>query len=382
MTLKRHKMKSRVLAFWLGLIGVFTIFFNVLPHHEVHIAHHAYNAILALLFFISLFLFLKEPTRRTKFVFLNFTLFFSISLLFSLSPFVGRTIFSSAPFALHYYQVAAVSFYIFFYSLAIVYVVINLLFNDFKIYQKYLSTFGVVAFFFVFYFHPFFENPLYLYSTEDIKQYKSTYESWSAFQQQNGRTPSIEELAATTTLTMWQDGVAIGELYHDQKIARIAQLAPYLEGDNYRVLIWKPMYQNIIYMNIMMMGFILLFFGYQYKKDPPQGAYVDKIMYALFMLLSADVLHHWSLIKSVEWTAFKDIIGIGQYITLGILMLVVLFFSLRLKFITSVQGEFYESELATNPQLITRWRDGIDNFVLRYFFNIKPFNGRLFEKRV
>jgi len=137
----------------------------------------------------------------------------------------------------------------------------------------------------------------------------------------------------------------------------------------------------MIYMNVMMMAFILLFFGYQYKKDPPQGAYVDKIMYSFFVFLSLDVLHNWSMIKSVEWRSWSDIFAVGQYISLGVLLAITFFFSLRLRFITSVQGEFYESELAANPQLISRWRDGIDNFVIRHFFGTKLIHGRLFEKR-
>jgi len=50
-----------------------------------------------------------------------------------------------------------------------------------------------------------------------------------------------------------------------------------------------------------------------------------------------------------------------------------------LKFITSVQGEFYEIELARNPDKISRWRDWVDNLVLSHFFNSNPFLGRFFQ---
>jgi len=75
----------------------------------------------------------------------------------------------------------------------------------------------------------------------------------------------------------------------------------------------------------------------------------------------------------------SEMFSIGQYVTLVIELLMVLFFSLRLKFITSVHGEFYETELASNPQQVSRWRDWVDNIVLAKFFNFKIFNGRLFQ---
>ncbi len=62
-------------------------------------------------------------------------------------------------------------------------------------------------------------------------------------------------------------------------------LAPYLEGDNWMVLLAKPLYLGHISMNVLLIGFILLFFGYQYKKDPPQGAYIDKMMFLFLNLL-------------------------------------------------------------------------------------------------
>jgi len=133
-------------------------------------------------------------------------------------------------------------------------------------------------------------------------------------------------------------------------------------------------------MDALLIGFILLFFGYQYKKDPPQGAYVDKIMFLILLLQSMDILHNWGFIKSVEYGSFTELFAIGQYITVFAELMMILFFSLRLRFITSVQGEFYETELAANPHQISRWRDWVDNLVLSQFFNYKVFNGRLFQK--
>ncbi|HUL44403.1 MAG TPA: hypothetical protein VLY03_08605, partial [Bacteroidota bacterium] len=81
----------------------------------------------------------------------------------------------------------------------------------------------------------------------------------------------------------------------------------------------------------------------------------------------------------VEWGSMTQLFAIGQYITVFAEVMLVAFFALRLKFISSVQGEFYELELAANPRQVSRWRDWVDNMVLSHFFNLKVFNGRLFQ---
>jgi hypothetical protein len=56
------------------------------------------------------------------------------------------------------------------------------------------------------------------------------------------------------------------------------------------------------------------------------------------------------------------------------------FFSLRLRFIVSPPGEFYETELASNPSRISRWRDWIDTIIIAKFLSLKPLQGRLFQQ--
>ena len=131
-------------------------------------------------------------------------------------------------------------------------------------------------------------------------------------------------------------------------------------------------------MNVVACFFIILFFGYQYRKDPPQGAYVDKIMFLLILYCSMEIFHAWSYIHAVEWEEFIQLFVIGQYVTIFILLLIAMFFALRLRFVTSVAGEFYENELVHSAQHITRWRDWLDNIILHYFFNPKTIKGVLF----
>jgi hypothetical protein len=371
------KLLTKISIMWIATLAIYFLGVNIYPSASSPISGHINQFIQLLLFIISIFIAYKEPNRKNRFIFLNFAIYFSLCFISFGYDFMGKAFFV-AKYSRHlYFQYMTIA-YIFFNSVAIVYLVIDLLFKDFKVYQKYLSTFVIVLGFFTAYFYSFISNPLYLYSTEEIKQWKSL----DAFISTNKNITSSVELSNRVTLQSWHEGIAVGDLYPDENLKQIEKLSPYLDKDNWMVLLWAPLFRKVINIDVLLIAFILLFFGYQYKKDPPQGAYIDKIMFLILLLSSMDILHNWGFIKSVEWRSLTELFTIGQYITVLAELMMVIFFALRLRFITSIQGEFYEAELAANPRQISRWRDWVDNFVLAQFFNYKIFNGRLFQKQI
>jgi hypothetical protein len=165
-------------------------------------------------------------------------------------------------------------------------------------------------------------------------------------------------------------------------VLRVSELLPYLSTENgYVPLIWKPLYLNNIYISVLCVVFIFLFFGYQYRNDPPQGAYIEKIIFLFLPYCSLEILHHYAYIRSVEYSTLIDVQQVGYYLTLLNLLLLLWFFGLRLRFITSVKGEFYERELVSDSEHISRWRDAFDNLLVRHFLNPKAIHGRLFAPR-
>jgi hypothetical protein len=374
------KNSQKIVIVWASLLVTYVAALVGLPHGEVDYVTSLNRSIQALLFVVSLFIFFKESRRNNKWIFFNFVLCLGFYLVQFFLEFVGEAFFTNLRYAQFYFNQYNIIGVVLLMAIAIVYLVIDLMFRDFKTYVKYVSSIAIVSLFFIYYFHSFFSNPLYLYSTEEIKQWK-TLDNYiaSTTQGPGGELPTAIEIANEVKLQSWRNGVAVGDLYPEENLKRVEELTPYLAGENWRVLLYKPLYLNIIYMNVICISFIVLFFGYQFKKDPPQGAYIDKIMFMFLLFCSMEIVHNWGFIKSLEWSAYSQMVTVGQYITVFIELLMVLFFGLRLRFITSVQGEFYETELATNPQKVTRWRDWVDEFVLSQFFNFKIFNGRLFQ---
>ncbi len=375
LALIRLKILAKILLSWLILLMIYSCCLYFLPHGQISFSSIINRAIQSLLFIVSIFLVISEKSRRNQFVFANFVAFFAISIFQIFHDFLGIAFLQDVKYA-RFFSFEYLSLaYTFFLSIAVVYAALDSVFQDFKIYQKYCVTLLVAGSFFVVMFYPFFQDPLYLYSTEDIRQWKILNEQATAV----GTVPSAAQLASTISLESRDRGL-VSVLTPESNLKRIEELLPYLEGENWVVLLYRPMFSKIIYMNVLLIGSVLLFFGYQYKKDPPQGAYLDKIMFLLLLFSSMEILHNYGYIQSVELGSWTELFIIGQYVSFAIELLIVLFFGLRLRFITSVQGEYYESELASNPNQVTRWRDWVDNIVLAHFFNFKIFNGRLFQK--
>ena len=372
----------KILWIWAALVATYATALLTLPHKEVGLSLFVVTSFQVLLALISFAIMRHEPSAKNKFIFANFGVFFSIAILGWIGPFVGkeRVLFTGIAKANHYFeQYVGYGAYGFFLAFAIVYLSVDTLFRDFKTAQKYFIAFAIVGTFFATYFHGFLVDPEYAYTTQDTRDWKQLEIALKDFKSaHNDADPTPAQLADRTNLFVYRDGVEVATLYDDARLARVEELFPYLEGENYLILLWKPAHYYMIFMGVLTVGFILLFFGYQYMKDPPQGAYIEKMMFLLLLSTSMEILHHASLVKSLEWTVFAEIIVAGQYATSVVFFLIAVFFALRLRFIMSVKGEFYETELEARPAGITRWRDAFDTIVVESFFNRKVVHGRLF----
>lgn len=373
---------KKILIIWGSLILSSGIIYVAFPHREANIAIIFNLIVQSLLFLISLYIFINEPTKRYKYLFLNFSIFFATPFLQYFHQFIGHSIFANNPYASVFSFQYTQSAIIFFQAFALTYLVFDLLFKNFKTYHKYLLTLVVVLTVFLYYFYPFFENPKYIYNTENIQKFKTVRDNRDNYYSENQKYPSAEELAARITLPVMNNGEQVGLLFPEENLRQIKSYLPYTEANNYLVLIWQPLYYNLIYMDVFVLLFIFLYFGYQYAKDPPQGAYVDKIMYMFLLIAGLDILHQFAVIKSIEFGSYMELFSIGQYFTTVVWCLVLIFFYARLRFIKSVVGEFYETELQENPEKISRWIDGIDRYILNHFTSSKDFKTRLFEQKI
>jgi hypothetical protein len=382
-TLKMKTFKQ-VLLIWLGLLATVAACWLLLPHRDMlSMATVSVYAARLLIGIVGLFIYYSEPSETRKPLFFFASLYFLAAFLGFLVPFIGRdgVLFSAYKYADHFafQYFYALSFFLL--AFAVVYVVLDSLFGNFKSYQKFAFTVLIVGGMFALYYSPLFTNPLYLYHTQDIEDWRAVDNADKALTEKGIESPTAAEIAANSELYVWQDGKRIGTLLESEKTRRVEELLPYLAGYNYTVLIYKPLYMNTIYMNVLCVVFIFLFFGYQYKNDPPQGAYIEKIVFLFLPYCSLEILHHYAYIKSVQFSMLSDVAAIGNYLSLANLLALLVFFALRLRFVKSVKGEFYERELVSDSEHISRWRDAFDNLIVRHFLNPQTLHGRLFAPR-
>ena len=374
-------ISKKIFYTWLVILAVFAASLLLLPSKDASWAGFMSCSLQALLFVICLYIIRREPIRKNKFIFVNFALFFSLSFLAYAYFFVGRgTAFFADQDYLKLYLSQYVSFglYFFLLTIAVVYLTMDVLFRDFQVYQKYVITIGISLAFFAIYYSPYFTDSKYLYHTAEVLNYHVLDSEYTKYEKEHGEAPTPATLANLTELYSWKNDQKTGILFEEEKVNTVNALYSYLDGENWKVLLYRPLYLDGINMSIVCIGFILLFFGYLYMKDPPQGAYIEKIMFLFLVFCSLEVLHSWTAIKLVEWQAASSIWTVGVYVSDVVLLLLVGAFSMRLRFITSVKGEFYEQELALSPSAVTRWRDSLDNLVVEKFFNRKLILGRMF----
>ena len=376
---ERQIMAKKILTFWVGSELAFALSFWLFDHEPLNLFTFVSYSIQWLLFLQCIMAVLHEPIRKNKFIFLNFAFFFSISLLFHVYNFLGLSLFPGNQYAKFFFsQYISYGVYFFLLAFAVGYLSLDALFRDFKTAYKYALTLAIVGGFFVYYYHNYIADPLYVYTTGESHTLSALSHAQEEYVAQHGSEPSAETLAQITTLHVWKDGEAIGTLFPEENLQVVKEFVPYLPGNNFIVLLQRPLYMNIIYMCVLSLGFILLFFGYQYMKDPPQGAYIDKLMFLFLIFCTIEIMHAWSFIKSVEWKNFFELWNIGQGVSIFILLLIATFVGLRLRFIRSVRGEFYEQEILASPGSVTRWRDALDDLLVAHFFNRKALLGRLF----
>jgi hypothetical protein len=376
-------MSKKILVTWSALILAAMIAHAFLPHGELDLGLTIMLSLMLLLSILTFAIFRNDPNSSNKAVFLNFSIFFFVGALQFSIPFSGYQgfFFTEGKDSFLFTQYFSFVIFISLLAFSIVYLVIDSLFREARLSLKYLASFLILAGFLGTYYHPVFTDPEHAYKSPDITDFATIDRALTAMSEQGDTEPTIQTLSEAIVLPAWNDGQIVGVLSDAAEMERISQILPYLEGNNFLVLLWKPLFMNAIKMNVLIIVFVLLFFGYQYRKDPPQGAYTEKIVFLFLPYATLEILHYYSFIRSVDVQTFAEFQSVGYYLTSLVLLAIGLFFSLRLSFLLSVKGEYYERELVSDPEHISRWRDSIDNLVVRHFLDPQTIHGRLFAPR-
>lgn len=357
---------KRILTVW-GSFVVLSFLLLQFPHHYIDPMAWVNTSLQALLLILSLYI-IKNSNRRNRPVYVNFALLFFFTILSFNSTYVGKSVFSDFPYALVTYHTYVNKIGIgFVLTMCLGYLLVDYFFQKWSNVRKYLLTLTLSIVLFVPLFSMYIVEPLSLYKTEEYTKFMQIKSAHQAYLTQNGVVPTEEQLRLAISTTVSQQ--------------EVQALKSYLAEGAETILFWKPLNIRLVFVHLFLVALLVFFVVHKYKRDKPHSPYLEKIA-TLFIIWGVfNAFNHVSFLQVHSLDLYHTLFTLSQYLTILILLLLVYVFSMRLKFVLSATGKYYEEELLFHPERITRWRDEIDTLVLNHIFTPKNFFGRLMTIR-
>ena len=331
----------------------------------------------ALLAIISFFVSRNEIEKGNRAAFLNWSLLFGVNAL--LPPIyteVKDVLLRADGYATVYFIEYSCAIYLFLLSMSVAFAVIHSIWRKWSISRKYHVTLLIVGTTWLYLFHPYLSDPRFLYGTADIKDYRVVNKALEQFHDLGIVHPTSRDIALSIRLFSETGNGQRFELSEIEKERRVAELFPYMEADNHRPLVLKPLNENIVAMSSMCVCVIFIFIIFHYLKDPPKTAYLEKVILVMLPYCTFEAVHAYVFSTMHSREMFIRSFIVGQFFSVATMMMLVFVLLLRLRFVLSAEGRFYERHLATDPAHITRWRDSFDNWILHQFMNAKELEER------
>lgn len=228
--------------------------------------------------------------------------------------------------------------------------------------------------------NPIFLNSKHLYTTPDITDFRIIDRAWMAYYQERGIQPDAEEVAERIKLSKWEGRRRVGELSYGEAVERVKEIEPYLFGSNYNMLIYKPMNNLSWQMNLIVGIGVLMTILYWFFGGAPMGVYFERISVVVLSFNVFEVFHYHTYANLTSYSDYLNYFNIGALLSLLAVVILVFLFLLRLRFLLSHEGQYYESRLAHGGVLVAQWRDGFDDYLLRKFFGGNPFKSRFLTR--
>lgn len=241
-------------------------------------------------------------------VFVNLTLFFLINIVQS-TAFTFNQIFGDVNTSVQYY-IRWVLFMNLAVAFTVVFIMCKYLFVNKKTYSHYLMTAGIVLPVWLMCYLPFLININYLYTL----------------------------------------GQPTNDMY----------------------LFYKPLFVRSMLIDLMALVSIGVFFHAKLRHDHPFGYYLDTLMFGFLLLVSFEILHHFSHITN------RLLFNLGQYATCMVLIFMGFSLVLRYRFISGHAGAFYESQILSDSPFVDHRPGLFDRFIRWNFFNSKEIKKGIF----
>lgn len=363
------KQEIKIVIFWLVTLIVLRLTL-LLPHHNYIEKIGFINIGIQLLLFILSVLIAKNSQGSQRYVFINFSIFFGFIFLLFLNVFVGKdtSLFTDSVYANILYAVYVNKFgFVLCHFFVILFLAVDYLFSNFRTKIKYMLTAGGSLLIVGMIFLPFLVHPFDLYDAEEYIAMRRLSTAHDNVVLTLKREPDAAELVNGVQASILVDRVQLPQISRADAQEIVKNYTPFQNVGGYITIFWRPLERLSIYINSIALAIVIMVLIFFYKQNKPLGAYIDKIFLLLFMLFSLEILHAYGSMQSDSLEVTKGIYEVGQYATILNFLVMVYAFDLKRRFVCSVTGKYYEHTIEESPERITRWRDELDNYILKSF---------------
>jgi hypothetical protein len=369
MTWTRTNPFRWILWTWIGYVFFFLFAALYVGPDDQALSNGVIDSTNAFLAIVSIELFKREIGPGSKAVFFNFVLFFGLNAIYPVQLLLHSVLLRLDKYSQVYFYQYSLAWYFLLLPLCIVFMLTHTVLPSWRTIQKYAVSLLVVGSVWIFQFFPYLADPRFLYSTAEVEHYRQIDAAIQSLEEAGHSRPGSREISPNVRLFEGKRGESMRELLGEEKEKRIAELLPYMDGSNHTALVMKPLFLAALYMSMFSLLAVVSFLVYQYLIDPPKAAYLEKMVLVFLPYCSFEVLHFYifSTTHSVDRLFANS--TLGQYFSFATMLLMAFVFGMRLKFILSIEGRFYERHLMSDSRRITRWRDAFDNWVLRQFMD-------------
>jgi hypothetical protein len=375
------KLSSRITALCVPQVIAILAVRLFVAGEELSLAFILIITISSLLGVVCYLLFRTEPKNKARAVLLNFAFFFEANVLIVPVFYVlNLTVLKMKDADNYAYQFQGRMYYMLL-SISVVYLFLDRLALLRRTYVKYLITLLIAIGACGAIYHRYLENPDYLRDTTEIADFIKVRDAITVLKKAGSLDPSAEQVVNLIE-TKLAGGVkdSVGANY-EGRLKSVVNALPYIRGEDYATLYWKPLHMDFFWMSVICTCFLVSSMAFKYIKDPPEGAYVEKIVWCLFAFCAFEALHAYAFTQIIRWEALLKAIELGRYVSFLIMTILLVLFAMRLRFVHTVEGNYYERRLLSDPSRISRWRDAFDNWVLKQFMNPGELDRRFLTQR-
>jgi hypothetical protein len=319
---------------------------------------------------ISMRLWKKEVRLGTKFTFLNISIWLIVNAILSPMFNLSSHLFSlsNAWWRIGFYEYNSLLYFLLLF-VSVCFLALDQILTNQSLVVKYTLVlisasvvWGINAFPYLSDVKVLSKQPIYL-------DYVLIRESAEKLKHAGDQNPTSEAIMKALESLSTKNESELGRLPERERERRITEILPYVAGLNGTLLFYSPLWKSCASIAVACVFVLMGLLMCQYVANKQVGAYLEKLAWCFVVYCVCESLHQFLFASVSDNDVQRFMETSGQVISTGGILTISGLLLVRLRFIESVEGKYYERRLLDDASRITRWRDRFDIWILKQFMN-------------